>query len=115
MTQDLERIIRNVPAVEGHGRYVVGAHFGQGVPVVTVYRVDDEARKTVNLCVDLVRATLTIVPSMLLKPSDEFWDTIIGMLHECGLCDERNRVVRFEDSASLMSGLDHFFELLETV
>lgn len=114
MTKEVEHIIRNTPAIETHGQYVVGAYYGQGVPVLTVYCVDDE-RRSIHITIDLVRATMTIIPSLLCKETDTIWSTVVGLLHECGVCSERNRVVYFEDSATLMRGLDRFFELLETV
>lgn len=114
MTKEMERVIRNIPVVETRGRYVIGAHYGQGIPVVTVYCVDDD-RKSIHLNLDLVRSVMTIVPSMLCRDTDTLWDTVVGLLHECGTCDERNRIVKFETGAALLEGLDRFLELLETV
>lgn len=114
MTKEMERVIRNIPIVETHGQYVVGAHHGQGVPVITVYHSDDE-QKSVHLVLDLAHAVITIVPSLSCKDTDSVWNTIIGLLLECGVCDERNRIVKFEDTSTLMRELDHFFELLETI
>lgn len=114
MTKEMERVIQNIPVVETRGRYVIGAHYGQAIPVVTVYCVDDD-RKSIRLSLDLVRGIMTIVPSMLCRDTDMLWDTVVGLLHECGACDERNRIVKFDSGASLLRELDHFFELLETV
>lgn len=114
MTAEMHRIVCNVPVVETRGHYVVTTRFGQTAPLVTVHCKDDDLA-LVNLSIDLARGTMTVVPSLLCRDTDTLWNTVVGLLHECGTCDERNRLVRFDSGASLIRGLDRFLELLETV
>lgn len=114
MTDEMNRVIRNIPVTEIYGRYIVRAYYGMGIPVLSVYRVDDDMR-SVQLGLDLMWCTATVTPSLLCRDTDAIWDTVLGLLHECGTCDERNRIVQFESSNDLIRGIDHFLELLKTL
>lgn len=112
MTADMEHLIRNDPVIESHGSYILNAHYGQGIPVVTVTCADD-GHRAVHMCINRARASITLVPSLVCKTTDNIWDTVVGLMRECGTYDERNRLVKFESDEAVLRGLDHFFELLE--
>lgn len=111
MSPEMSRIVRNTPLFEQHGWYLVRAKFGMGVPVLSVERADDPHR-AVHLCVYTAMARITISPSIVLKPGDELWETVLGLFENLGEYDATTHQIVFEDEHALLDALDYFLDQL---